>query len=71
MLVFSHMSYEKGQSELSTFAKTVYTFLQGTIDTIDMEAISGSDFSTLLDLKKTVDQIVAQGIERWRTGKMR
>jgi len=56
---------------LTLFAKAVYAFLREQIDTIDVERISGSDFSTLLDLKKAVDPIVAQGMERWRRGEMR
>ena len=53
---------------LSPFTVAVYDFLRTHIDTIDMERMASSDFSTLLDLKKSVDATVEKGLNKWRGG---
>lgn len=51
--------------QLSPFTVAVYAFLKANIDGIDIDKLSGSDFSTLLDLKKAVDAVVTQGVDRF------
>ena len=64
------MAADTREQKLSRFSTAVYDFLREHIDTIDVETMSGSDFSTLLDLKKAVDVAVAEGIVRWHGGRM-
>lgn len=61
---------ENKDNSFSPFTTAVYDFLHRHVDNIDVETISGSDFSTLLDLKKAIDAVVGQGMERWRSGSM-
>lgn len=66
----SGMAWDSHNSEPTPFAIAVYGFLRANIDNIDINSVSGADFSTLLDLKKAVDDVVAQGMEKWRSGGM-
>lgn len=59
------MGSESQGDEISPFAKAIYAFLRETIDSVDIKAISNSEFATLLDLKKNVDALVEQRIDRW------
>jgi len=73
MLIFTSMApetQEDSDRELTPFTAALYAFLRANIDNIDLDRISGSDFSTLLDLKKAVDAVVANGIDRFRSGRM-
>jgi hypothetical protein len=55
---------------LSPFALAVYDFLRVHIDNIDAEKLTGSDFSTLLDLKKSIDATVEKGLDKWSAHEM-
>ena len=70
MVLFIGMTGEDRDRELSSFTVAVYHFLRKHIDTLDVDKITGADFSTLIDLKRDIDKVVAQGIERWRSGEM-
>lgn len=64
------MDGDSQDRKLTPFAAAVYAFLRSHIDDIDIKHMSGADFATLLDLKKTVDEAVARGKEKWRSGGM-
>lgn len=70
MVLLVGMEPDTQDRPLSPFVTAVNAFLRTHIDKIDVETISGSDFSTLLDLSKSVDAVVARGMEKWRGGKM-
>lgn len=61
------MARDSHDSEPTPFAIAVHGFLRANIDNIDVNSVSGADFSTLLDLKKAVDEVVAQGMKKGRS----
>ena len=70
MVLFSDMALKDQDQKLSEFTSALYQFLRERIDTIDLATMKGADFSTLLDLKRSVDDVIDRGFERWHSGKM-
>ena len=70
MLLLGGMKQENQNHGISQFTAAVYAFLRENIDSLDIEEISGSDFSSLLDLKKAIDMAVAKGMDKYRSGSM-
>jgi hypothetical protein len=64
------MSDETGERNLTPFASATYDYIRHNLDHVRVDAIAGADFSTLLDLQRSVNALVEQGIEKWRNGQM-
>jgi hypothetical protein len=69
-LLSGGMKQESQYQHLTQFTAAVYAFLREHIDRIDIEEISDSDFSSLFDLKRTIDAVVTKGMNRYQRGNM-
>ena len=64
------MSDKAREPNLTPFATVTYDYMRHNLDHIRVDTIAGADFSTLLDLQRSVNALVEQGIKRWRDGQM-